>query len=146
MFCISLSRIICIYVGPIQWALSRTNSGISYADSFIILITFSKTSSDFSLTTFSRKIMLGWSLCFFFCFFFFFHVELLNIFFIKITNATFFNKQPLEELLKIPTMLFRGRGSIYWNFFWVAGFWSVALLIKELFCWYFYYNYLFLIC
>ena len=34
----------------------------------------------------------------------FFYIQLLNIFFIKITNATFnflLNKQPLEELLKI---------------------------------------------
>ena len=38
-----------------------------------------------------------------------------------------------------------GNARICWKFFfsWVAGFWSVVLSIKELFRWYFYYNYLF---
>ena len=56
------------------------------------------------------------------------------------------NKQPLEELLKIGTVFFWG--SIYWEFFfsWVAGFYSMVLLITQPFCWGFDYNYLFSLC
>ena len=60
-------------------------------------------------------------LFFIYLFIYLFHVELRNIFFIKIINATFnlffllillLNKQPLEALLRISAMLFQGEVSI----------------------------------
>ena len=50
MLCIFFPVSLSVYVGPMWRALSKTDSEISASDSFIILITFSKTYSDFSLT------------------------------------------------------------------------------------------------
>ena len=54
MLCIFFPVSLSVYVGPMWWALSRIDSGISASDSFIILIAFPKTSSDYSLTLCSK--------------------------------------------------------------------------------------------